>query len=66
MVSAPSRVDQRILHFAGGPKPWHLDSKSKRYYSALETLKESKSAAGAFSGKNWIFLAESGSKPFSL
>jgi len=58
IVSAPSEIGQRILHFAGGPKPWHLDSKSKRYFCAIETLKASNDASGAFSGKNWIFEFE--------
>ena len=58
IVSAPSRLNQRILHFAGGPKPWHLDSKSKRYFSSLETLKKFGTETGAFSGKNWIFEFE--------
>ena len=58
IVSAPSQIDQRILHFAGGPKPWDLDSKSQRYFLALETLKDSNVPEGAFSGKNWIFEFE--------
>ena len=58
IVSAPTQIDQRILHFAGGPKPWDLDSKSQRYFSALETLKDPNAPEGAFSGKNWIFEFE--------
>jgi lipopolysaccharide biosynthesis glycosyltransferase len=58
IVSAPSQIYQRILHFAGGPKPWDLDPKSQRYFTALETLKDWNSTEGAFSGKNWIFEFE--------
>jgi len=55
IVNHPSQIDQRILHFAGGPKPWHLDERSQKYYSTIETLKSPDTPDGAFSGKNWLF-----------
>jgi len=54
IASHPTQIEQSILHFAGGPKPWHLDSTAADYYSAVESSKGS-SQEGAFSGKNWLF-----------
>jgi len=58
IVSHPTQIEQNILHFAGGPKPWHLDSTAAEYYSAVESLKGFSCKEGAFSGKNWIFEFE--------
>ena len=56
--SHPTQVLQKIVHFAGGPKPWHLDEKSFKYFASIESLKARGSQGGAFSGKNWFFEFE--------
>jgi len=58
IVNHPTQIEQSILHFAGGPKPWHLDDTSLKYFSAIENLKVKGSQEGAFSGKNWLFEFE--------
>jgi lipopolysaccharide biosynthesis glycosyltransferase len=58
IVALPSQIEQSILHFAGGPKPWHLDEDSHKYFTSIENLKGSDSQGGAFSGKNWRFEFE--------
>jgi hypothetical protein len=58
IVSHPTQIDQNILHFAGGPKPWHLDRNSHQYFVSIENLKSRGLQVGAFSGKNWLFEFE--------
>jgi lipopolysaccharide biosynthesis glycosyltransferase len=58
IASHPTQLEQSILHFAGGPKPWHLDEDSNKYFTSIENLKGSNSKGGAFSGKNWRFEFE--------
>ena len=56
--SHPTQVLQKIVHFAGGPKPWQLDESSYKYFASIENLKVRGSQEGAFSGKNWLFEFE--------
>jgi lipopolysaccharide biosynthesis glycosyltransferase len=56
--SHPTQVIQKILHFAGGPKPWQLNDNSLKYFASIENLKARGSQEGAFSGKNWLFEFE--------
>jgi lipopolysaccharide biosynthesis glycosyltransferase len=58
VVSNPTQIEQNILHFTGGPKPWHLDRNSHKYFSSIEYLKAGGLQGGAFSGKNWLFEFE--------
>jgi lipopolysaccharide biosynthesis glycosyltransferase len=58
IVSHPTQIEQNILHFAGGPRPWHLAQNSARYDSTIESIQNFTSQNGAFSGKNWLFEFE--------
>jgi len=52
-VAVKSSLDAKILHFIGKRKPWHFDDQAKKYFMAIEILKN-EGSSGAFGGINWL------------